>query len=70
MKPHKDDVLRQLVGQWIHKADVDLEAAESLLRAKRSLLYPSCFHAQQAAEKYLKGYRRAKRTIGNVTPWS
>jgi HEPN domain-containing protein len=56
MKPPEEQVRRELVGQWLHKADTDLEAAESLLASGRSLLYPSCFHSQQAAEKYLKGF--------------
>jgi HEPN domain-containing protein/YHS domain-containing protein len=31
-------------------------AAETLLLQDPPLLYPSCFHSQQAAEKYLKAY--------------
>ncbi len=31
-----------------------MKAAEALLSAHPPFLYPSCFHAQQAAEKYLK----------------
>jgi HEPN domain-containing protein len=56
MKPPEEQVRRRIVGQWVHKADIDLEAAESLLASKRALFYPSCFHAQQATEKYLKAF--------------
>jgi len=55
MRP-PDEVKRELVRQWIHKADQDLKAAESLLSQEQLLLYPSCFHSQQAAEKYIKAY--------------
>lgn len=40
--------------QWLEKAKVDINASEALLAADPPLLYPACFHAQQAAEKYLK----------------
>ena len=54
MSPPEEQVRRSLVGQWIHKADQDIRAAASLLADDPPLLYPSCFHSQQAAEKYLK----------------
>ena len=54
MQPHEEEIRRHLVGQWVHKADQDIRAAESLLTDEPPLLYPSCFHSQQAAEKYLK----------------
>jgi HEPN domain-containing protein len=43
--------------QWLEKADHDLMAAEYLT----TMHYPRpdeiiCFHCQQAAEKYLKGF--------------
>ena len=50
----EEQVRRGLVGQWVHKADQDIRAAKSLLADEPPLLYPSCFHSQQAAEKYLK----------------
>ena len=56
MTPSEDQTRRALVGQWLHKAQLDLEAAEELLSSKRNLHYPACFHCQQAAEKCLKGY--------------
>ncbi len=56
MKPHEEQSRRQLVAEWLHKAGIDIEAADELLSSERSLLYPACFHCQQAAEKYLKGF--------------
>lgn len=53
MKP-RDEVKRKLVGQWLAKAEQDLDAAEMLRSGEPPLLYPACFHAQQAGEKYLK----------------
>ena len=55
MKP-PEEVKRKLVQQWLAKAEEDIEAAEALLSGERTFLYPSCFHSQQAAEKYLKAY--------------
>lgn len=45
---------REIVRQWVAKAEQDIKASEALLEAEPPFLYPSCFHAQQAAEKYLK----------------
>jgi HEPN domain-containing protein len=43
------------VQEWLEQAEQDLLASESLLEKKnRKLLNPACYHAQQAAEKYLK----------------
>jgi len=43
------------VLDWLEHAEQDLLASESLLEKKnRKLLNPACYHAQQAAEKYLK----------------
>jgi HEPN domain-containing protein len=52
-QPDKD-VVWELVEQWLHKADQDLQAAKALLGNQVKLPYPSSFHSQQAAEKYLK----------------
>lgn len=41
---------------WFAKAEADLQAAELLLNAANPLLDIVCYHAQQCAEKYLKGY--------------
>ena len=39
---------------WISYAEDDFAAAKTLLRQKKPMLFGSCFHAQQCAEKYLK----------------
>lgn len=56
MRPPEKEVIRKIVGEWVHKADQDIRAAETLLLQDPPLLDPSCFHSQQAAEKYLKAY--------------
>ncbi|MEW6378221.1 MAG: HEPN domain-containing protein [bacterium] len=45
-----------LVKEWFTKADHDLIAAGSLLKAEEPLNDVIAFHCQQAVEKYLKGY--------------
>ena len=62
MKSPKDEVIKKLVGDWQHKADQDFAAAKALFSQETPLLYPSCFHAQQAAEKYIKAYLTWKQT--------
>ena len=41
---------------WFAKADDDLELARRALGPDQPLPAMACFHAQQCAEKYLKGY--------------
>ncbi|MFB3880253.1 MAG: HEPN domain-containing protein [Armatimonadota bacterium] len=53
MRP-PDEVRKGIVRQWLAKAEEDVEASGTLLSAEPPLLYASCFHAQQAAEKYIK----------------
>jgi HEPN domain-containing protein len=50
-----DEVKRELVTQWLARAQQDLGVAEHLL-SQRSFLCAVGFHAQQAAEKYLKAF--------------
>ena len=50
----REEVKKVLVQQWLDKAEQDMKAAELLQAAEPPFLYPACFHAQQAAEKYLK----------------
>lgn len=45
----------QVVRGWIAKAESDFAALDTLLERDRAL-DAACFHAQQAAEKYLKAY--------------
>ncbi len=41
---------------WFEKANQDLEMARRALAPKQPLPEMACYHAQQCAEKYLKGY--------------
>lgn len=49
-----DEIKRQLVDEWLFKADEDLQAARVLHESKLSA--PALFHCQQAAEKAIKGF--------------
>ncbi len=49
-----EKVKQAIVKGWLNKAEQDIKAGEALLDLQPQLLYPACFHAQQAAEKYLK----------------
>ena len=51
MRP--DEEIRRLVADWIAKADLDFETAVRLVAEERFRDIVA-FHAQQAAEKYLK----------------
>jgi HEPN domain-containing protein len=51
-----DEIIVIIVRDWTNKADQDIRSAEALLLQDPPLLFPSCFHSQQAAEKYLKAY--------------
>ena len=50
-----EEVRHELVTQWLARAEQDLGVAEHLL-SQRSFLCAVGFHAQQAAEKYLKAF--------------
>jgi len=52
--PQRDAIIRQLVQQWLERAAEDLGVAEFLLDGEAGFPGPVLFHAQQAAEKYLK----------------
>jgi len=52
----RERVIWDMVQEWIRKAELDLKAAERLLEIETDDYYPSAFHSQQAAEKYLKAY--------------
>jgi HEPN domain-containing protein len=49
-----DEVQRDLVRQWIGKAEQDLATAGILQKNATRLPSVIAFHAQQAVEKYLK----------------
>jgi HEPN domain-containing protein len=49
--------MNELTAEWIAKAEGDWTTAGRELRARRNPNYDAaCFHAQQAAEKYLKAF--------------
>lgn len=48
-------VITKYVAEWLERADDDIKTMEVLLREGVALRM-ACFHAQQAAEKCLKGY--------------
>jgi len=52
MKKNKEDI----VSNWIKKADRDLEVSKRELELSEPFTDIICFHAQQAAEKYMKAY--------------
>ena len=51
----KDDKLN-VVRSWFKKAENDLRTAEHTLTLEHPPCDTVCFHAQQCAEKYLKGF--------------
>lgn len=55
MRP-PEDIKRGLVRDWIDKANEDLAVAQVLMNAKPRFLNAIGFHAQQAAEKYVKAF--------------
>jgi HEPN domain-containing protein len=55
MKP-PEQVKQEFLMQWLTKADEDLGVAHHLLATNAPFLGAVGFHAQQAAEKYLKAF--------------
>ena len=55
MRP-PEEVKRDLVRQWLAKADADLDTAKFLFCPGKSFFPAICFHCQQAAEKYFKAF--------------
>ena len=51
---------REIINEWISKADEDFEFAKINLQEEKSFYAQICFHFQQAVEKYLKAYIIAK----------
>ena len=46
----------EYISEWFRYADMDLETAEYIQGKRPQPLEIICFHCQQAAEKYIKGY--------------
>jgi HEPN domain-containing protein len=47
---------REIIQEWLTKADEDFDFARINLEESRPFFPQICFHFQQAAEKYLKSY--------------
>ena len=48
--------MRPITQEWVDKAEDDFNMVRRELRARKAPSYDgACFHAQQCAEKYLKG---------------
>lgn len=47
---------RNYLEQWLEKAEHDLLAAQLIIEQRPVILDISCFHSQQAVEKYLKTF--------------
>lgn len=48
--------MKRLTHEWIDKAEGDFHLLEREIRARKNPNYDAvCFHAEQCAEKYLKG---------------
>lgn len=56
MKRTPEQVIWDFVQGWLKKAAGDLQAAERLLQFNEDDYFSSAFHAQQAAEKFLKAF--------------
>ena len=52
----RDEIINNLVRNWVRKADNDLITAERELSFDDPVTETICFHCQQVAEKYLKAF--------------
>jgi HEPN domain-containing protein len=52
-----------IVAEWFHFGDNDLRAAKILEQSHPQPLEIICYHCQQSAEKYLKGYLVSKGVV-------
>ena len=52
----REQVIRDFVQQWLHKAESGLTSAEMLASGELPDYFTSAFHSQQAAEKLLKAF--------------
>ncbi|MFH0772610.1 MAG: HEPN domain-containing protein [Candidatus Omnitrophota bacterium] len=51
-----NDYIKEKTKEWFKKGDSDIKTAEILIRDADPPTDTTCFHCQQAVEKYLKGY--------------
>lgn len=56
MSRNREQVVWDFVQEWMRKAEGDLRAAEHLLALEQQDYFTAAFHAQQAAEKFLKAF--------------
>jgi len=56
-----DQTVTELIRLWHVKADNDLKTIENEFQSEITITDTVCFHAQQAAEKYLKSFLVAKQ---------
>jgi len=56
MTPRKEKLKCHFVRQWLNKAEEDYSLAKHLVEEDASFYSAISFHAQQAAEKYLKAF--------------
>lgn len=52
----REEVKIEFTREWIKKAENDLATAQHLYEGGKLYAYGTTFHAQQAAEKYLKAF--------------
>jgi HEPN domain-containing protein len=55
MRRTREQVIWDFVQDWLRKAEGDLRAAGHFLALEQEDYFTAAFHAQQAAEKFLKG---------------
>ena len=55
MRPPEEVKLR-ILGEWVHKAQADMAAADRLVCDEAMLSGAVAFHCQQAAEKLIKAF--------------
>ena len=61
MSAPEKEVIRKMVADWVLKAELDMKAADTLVKEGPLLHFPACAHWEQAAEKYLKAYLTSKQ---------
>lgn len=59
--------IKQLVKEWLRKADRNLIAAKHELMQEELITEDVCFNCQQATEKYLKAFLVAKQIYFDKT---
>ncbi len=63
MSRTREQVIWDFVQDWLRKAEGDLRASQHLLGLEQEDYFTVAFHAQQAAEKFLKAVRSPSNTV-------